>query len=246
MAFVRVLFIKDDLFIPDVYAGTELNTLYLCRSLIERGHSVAVAARSNLSDGDAEQSLKCDHNCGFLVYRAKSFEDAAAMSIAEFRPDICVCQEPRSWIGSDRFGGFKEIPIVLYQHSRHDGFTVVPAAIRERAIYLANSAQTAAFLKSSFGIDSLIIPPIFGVDRFAGLQRHGNNVLFVSIQRRKGADIAIEIARKRPNVSFIFVESWTENMNETTQLRVLAARLPNVKLLPNQQDLRRLFQTTRR
>jgi glycosyltransferase involved in cell wall biosynthesis len=242
---LRVLFIKNDLFIPDLYAGTELNTLYLCRSLIDRGHSVAVAARSNDPRYEIDQPWKCDHDCGFPVYRAKRFEDAAVTSIAEFRPDLVVCQEPRSWIESDRLGGFKGIAIVLYQHSRHDGFTAVPAPIRERAIYLANSAQTAAFLKSSYGIDSVIVPPIFGVDRFAGLQRHGNNVLLVSIQRRKGADIAIEMARERPNVSFIFVESWTENPNETTQLRQLAASLPNVKLLPNQPDLRSIFQSTR-
>jgi glycosyltransferase involved in cell wall biosynthesis len=244
VTFLRVLFLKNDLFIPELYSGTELATFYLSRSLIERGHRVAIAASSNRPEFDVDQRVKCDHDCGFPVYRARRFEDAAARSISEFRPDAVVCQEPRSWIGSDTFGGFKGIAIVLYQHSTHDGFTVVPAPIRDRAAYLANSAPTAAFLKTAHGIDSVIVPPVFGIDRFAGLERHGNNVLFVSIQLRKGADIAMEIARERPNVSFVFVESWTENPNETAQLR-LAASLPNVKLLPNQPDLRSVFQTTR-
>ena len=242
---MRVLFLKNDLFIPELYSGTELATFYLCRSLIERGHLVAVAASSNRPEFDVDQRVKCDHDCGYPVYRARRFEDAAAKSIAEFRPDAVVCQEPRSWIGSDTFGGFKGIGIILYQHSRHDGFTVVPVPIRERAVYLANSAPTAAFLKTMHGVDSVIVPPVFGIDRFVGLERHDNNVLFVSIQLRKGADIALEIARERPNVSFIFVESWTENPNETAQLRQLAASLPNVRLLPNQPDLRSVFQTTR-
>jgi glycosyltransferase involved in cell wall biosynthesis/predicted LPLAT superfamily acyltransferase len=245
VTFLRVLFIKNDLFIPDLYAGTEVNTFYLCRRLIERGHNVAVAARSNHPEYDVIQTWKHDHDCGFPVYRAKRFEDAAATSIAEFRPDVVVCQEPRSWIESDRFGGFKGIAIVLYQHSRHDGFTAVPAPILERATYLANSAQTAAFLKAAHDANSVIVPPVFGIDRFSGLQPHGNNVLFISIQTRKGADIAIKIARERSNVSFIFVESWTENPNETAQLQQLAGSLPNIKLLPNQPDLRSIFQTTR-
>jgi glycosyltransferase involved in cell wall biosynthesis len=238
---LRVLFVKNALFIPELYAGAELATHYLCRSLIERGHHVAVAGSSNLPG----QRAKCDGDCGYPVYRARLFDNAVARAIAEFRPDAVVWQEPSDWIGSSTFGGFRGIAIVFYLHCIYPSWKSVPAPIRERAAYLSNSALTAAFNKTTHGIDSVIVPPLFGIDRFAGLEGRGNNVLFVSIQLSKGADIAMEIARERPNVSFVFVESWTHNPNETAQLRHLTASLPNVKLLPNQPDLRSVFQTTR-
>jgi glycosyltransferase involved in cell wall biosynthesis len=241
----RILFLKNSLFIPELYAGTELTTHFLCRSLIERGHIVAVAASSNRPEFDVDQPSKCDDVCSYPVYRARRFEDAAATSIAEFRPDVVVCQEPGYWIGSDKLDGLRGMAVVLYQHAMYHGITDVPAPIRERAVYLANSVPTSAFLKTTHGIDSIIVPPVFGIDRFAALERHGSSVLAVGITLGKGADIAIEIARERPNVSFVFVESWTENPNETAQLRRLIASLLNAKLLPNQPGLRRVFQTTR-
>lgn len=242
---LRVLFIKNGLFIPEIYAGTELSTHYLGRDLIERGHRVAVAARTNRIAFKKDHGAKCDDSCGYPIYRARCFDDAITMSITKFRPDAIVCQEPDYWIGLDRFKNFRGIAFILYLHSRGTGTTTVQAAIRKRAAYLSNSKSTAAFLKTTFGIDSLIVPPIFGINRFNGLQRQGNNVLFVSIQLRKGADIAIEIARRRPDVSFIFLESWTQNPAETARLKNLIACLPNVKLMPNQADLRNVFRATR-
>lgn len=241
---LRILFLKKDLFIPELYAGTELATHYLCRGLIERGHRVAVAVKSDRSELNVHQQPKCDEDCGYPVYRARRFDDAAAKSITEFRPDVVVCQEPGEWIGFDKFDGFKGMAIVLYCHS-FDWVPGVPAPIRERAVYVANSAATAAFLKTTHGIGSVIVPPVFGIDRFGTLERHGNDVLFVGILMRKGADIALQIAKARPNVSFVFVESWPGDPNITTPLRRLAANLMNVRLLPNQPDLGGLLRTTR-
>lgn len=241
---LRILFVKNDLFIPELYAGTELTTHYLCRHLAERGHHVAVAVRSNRSEFDVGQRAKCDDGCGYSVYRARCFDDAVATSVGEFRPDAVVCQELISWIGLEKFESFNRMAIVLYCHSL-DWCTPLPEPIRERAVYLANSVATAAFLKTTYGIDSVIVPPVFGVDRFAGLEPRGNNVLFVGILLRKGADITLQIAAERSNVSFIFVESWSGDPNITTPLRRLAASLPNVRLLPNQPDLHSVFRETR-
>jgi glycosyltransferase involved in cell wall biosynthesis len=240
---LRVLFLWYGEFLPESYAGTELTTHYLCRSLLERGHLVAVAACSNHPELGVE-AAKCDHDCGYSVYRARRFSDAANRSIAEFQPDAVVCHEPGYW-HFDRLEDLSAIAILLYQHSRHDGMTTIPAPIRQRAAYISNSAQTAAFLKNNHDINSVIIPPVFGIDRFLGLEPHGKNVLFVGMQLRKGADIAIDIARAKPEVDFVFVESWTQNPKETAELRHSVVSLPNVRLLPNQPDLGIVFRTTR-
>ena len=192
---MRVLFIKNDLFVPEMNAGTEVTTHFLCRALMERGHQPAVAARSKRQ----RLSTHCFHmECGYPVYCAPHIADAGAAALAGVRPDAVVCQEPGYWVAAGALGAFEQIAVLMFQHSAYDGIGQVPASIRERALFLANSTRTAKFLEARHAITSVIVPPLFGIDRYATVETAGQNVLFVSLQARKGADIALEIARHRP------------------------------------------------
>jgi glycosyltransferase involved in cell wall biosynthesis len=62
---------------------------------------------------------------------------------------------------------------------------------------------------------------------------------------QKGVDIAIEIARRRLDVSFIFVRTWTDNPEQSRLLRRVIRSLGNITLLPNQADLGGILQATR-
>ena len=90
-------------------------------------------------------------------------------------------------------------------------------------------------------MQAMIAPPLFGIENYVGIHRSGDAVLFVSLQRRKGADVAVGIARERPRVPFLFIESWTENPEQSRQFREEIACLPNAALLPNQSGLRHVM-----
>jgi hypothetical protein len=74
----------------------------------------------------------------------------------------------------------------------------VPEIYKTRPIYIANSVATQTNLMKECGIASVVVPPLFGVEQYAGIQCHGESILFVSLQLRKGVDVAIRIAQYRP------------------------------------------------
>lgn len=47
----------------------------------------------------------------------------------------------------------------------------------------------------------------------------------------------MKIAVARPTTPFVFVESWTISPSETQSIREQLTKLPNVRVLPNQEDL---------
>jgi len=88
---LSIVFIKDDLYIPDFYSGTETTTHGLCTELVRRNHRAAVAAVSRslsgeTKDGRVNQSMVL----GYPVFTAQNFECAVAEAIKVAKPDIVV------------------------------------------------------------------------------------------------------------------------------------------------------------
>lgn len=230
---MRILFVRPGPVPPELYAGTELTLHWLCRKLVAEGHEVAFAAQSKLMEGKPPAA---DRVCGYPVARAKSIIMATKLAVANFRADVVVIIESGDWV-SHLLPITGDLPLVVYEHQLSRDVADAPDELKSRAIYLANSDATAAHLRTMAGIEAKVVRPLFGVGRYAHIQPHGNRVLFVSLQRRKGADVAIKIAENRPHVPFVFVESWTETPERTEYLRDYVRALPNVTLLPNRPGL---------
>jgi glycosyltransferase involved in cell wall biosynthesis len=229
MPAMRILFIRPYPVLPELFAGTEVNLHWLCRAFVANGYEAVVAAKTGATAGTV------DHQCGYPVVRAPNFLAAINYAATQYQPDVCVVTQPSQWLGMAP--AIRDLPIVIYEQEISTGLKFVPAGLRARAVYIANSVATAEHLSRAFGIASTVIPPLFGVDRYVGIRRQGESVLFVSLQHRKGADVSIQIAQSRPKVPFIFVESWTEDPADTQMLRELVKAIPNITLLPNQCEL---------
>ena len=216
--------------LPELFAGTEVNLHWLCRAFAANGHDVVVAAGTRAAAG------RVDHQCGYPVVRAPNVLAAVNHVATQYQPDVYVVTQPGQWLGMVP-PAVRDLPIVIYEQEISASLKFVPDGLRARAVYIANSVATAAHLSREFGIASTVIPPLFGVDRYAGIRRQGESVLFVSLQHRKGSDVAIQIAQSRSNAPFIFVESWTEDPAGTQKLRERVGTIPNITLLPNQREL---------
>jgi len=232
---MRILFCRPGPFPPDMYAGTELTVYWLCHRLMAAGHEVAVAAGRRRVAPPA-----MDRECGFPVVRSKSIVQSVKVAAANLRPDVYVITETGPWTGVI-LPTIGEAPIVIYEHEVARCTIEAPVELRSRAIYLANSPATAAHLRQHCDVTATIVRPLFGVDRYAHIQPRGERVLFVSLQRRKGSDVAIRLAQSRPGISFVFVESWTETPERTQHLREYVRKVPNITLLPNQPSLESVF-----
>ena len=230
---MRILLIRRGRFPPELYAGSEMNLHWLCRTLVANGHAVVVAANTL---GLAGTPPKLDYECGYPIYRAPNIMDAASLAAAQFQSDVFIVPECGAWM-AELPAIVRNGPIVIYEQDVSLGANGLPADLKARALYVANSLTTCANLSRECGVDSAIVPPLFGVDRYAGLRGGGSGVLFVSLQIRKGADVAICIAQSRPKVPFLFVESWTRNAADTEALRRFVGGVPNITLLSNQPGL---------
>src|SRR5271155_4330842 len=89
---LSIVFIKNDLYIPDLYAGTETTTHGLCTELVRRNHRAAVAAVSRSLAGGAMDTGRVNQSMvlGYPVFTAPNFECAVAEAIKVAKPDLVV------------------------------------------------------------------------------------------------------------------------------------------------------------
>jgi glycosyltransferase involved in cell wall biosynthesis len=230
---MRILFIRFGLYPPEIFAGLELTLHWLCRSLIQRGHEVVVATNTKEA---APGTTTVDRKCGYRVYRSLDLNGSVYYGLSKFDPEVVVLTEAGLWMEALP-PAVIEKPTVVYEHQTLLAVHEAPEVYRTRAVYIANSATTAEALKLACGISSTVVRPLFGIEQYAGIRRHGDAILFVSLQDRKGSDVAIRIAERRPDKKFVFVESWTQRPDRTEFLRNYISNLPNVTLLANQEGL---------
>jgi glycosyltransferase involved in cell wall biosynthesis len=235
---MRILLIRYGLYPPELHAGTELTLHWLCKSLIARAHKVGVAACTATPQAPGGA---IDHVCGYPVARSPNLNNAVYSGINRFRADVVVVVESGAWMDS-LLPAVSEYPLVIYEHQVSLDPNDVPEIFRSHAVFIANSPATAANLSQNCGITShAVVRPLFGIEKYAGIRRHGNAVLFVSLQERKGADVAIAIAERRPAAKFLFVESWRQWPDRTEILREHVRKIPNITLVPNQDGLTQIM-----
>lgn len=230
---MRIAVLHPNLFLPELYAGTEVTLHWLCRALADKGHEVVVTCATWATPSG---KVRVDQADGYTIVRALELAVAVQAVAARARADVFVVNQLGRWIEPllPIVGG---APIVAYLHEVPRPEDIPPAALMARASHVANSAVTAAHLLAQHGLPSQVVPPLFGIDQYAGVARRGDQVLFVSLQLRKGADLAIRIAQARPKVSFLFVESWAEDRDETLRLREKVSQIPNITHFTNRPGL---------
>jgi len=96
-----------------------------------------------------------------------------------------------------------------------------------RLRFLANSAFTASRAASELGIDAPVVQPVVcrATYRTATSRRH---VLFVNPVAKKGVNTAFELARRNPDIPFVFLESWPMDPRQVGSLERAVATLGNV------------------
>jgi glycosyltransferase involved in cell wall biosynthesis len=132
-------------------------------------------------------------------------------------------------------------PIVCYQHNIHPDLKRLTEVDKKSFVFVANSPFTRDALRI-LGIESTVVPPLFSLDRYDRAEPENRRyATFVCLKQKKGVEIALLLAKHRPNREFLFVPSWG------TEPEVLAKceAMENVRLFPTKPDLRDAFRQTR-
>jgi len=251
---MKIVLASGTPYLPQVRGGVEVNTHEIATELIARGHSVRVLTRLSYRDafglrarlvqGFSSRGVR-DDDLGYEVLRAR--QPSALVPRME-RPDVVVIQNGDPWPVTTAFAK-RGVPSLVYLHGL--GFDAWPrqaeAAGSER-IPACGFLSISEFVKRRFearhGIFTRVIVPIHRRERYVGGTRDPRFVTLVNPVAVKGVDLALEIARRCPDIPFCFVKGWPLGLAEARRLRARVAQLANVTLRENS-DMAEVYGFTR-
>jgi glycosyltransferase involved in cell wall biosynthesis len=245
-----IAFVSGNPHIPQVIGGVEINTHALAGELVRRGNSVSVLAKLSprtrfglcrlALNAVSRRSLWVDEDLGYPVFRSRQpLRDAGQLP----RPAVAVVQNG-PMIDLARQFEQRGIPAVAYLHGlSFERWHGAPESFPFHG-YIANSRFTAARLRQRFGLDAVVLPPLFRREDYA-TPITGNGVTLINPVAVKGVELALRIAALCPDIPFAFVRGWPTGLKEAAALRRKLRPLRNVVLRERTDDMRSVYRDTR-
>jgi glycosyltransferase involved in cell wall biosynthesis len=92
----------------------------------------------------------------------------------------------------------------------------------------------------AFGIRPHVIPPCVNQNRYR-VATNRSKVVFVGLFPKKGVELAFQLAEKRPDIPFEFVESWPLTHKDFLDFKHRANTLGNVTVRRRVDDMRIIY-----
>jgi glycosyltransferase involved in cell wall biosynthesis len=250
---VKILFVTTHPYLRQLYGGLQTSTHQLCRSLLDRGHKIAVlcgltpggffAWKSRVKMQANQRLIGCkisrDMTLGYPVWRTWFPSEALEYVARREKPDLIVVMTGEA-IRMALVAKLLKIPMLMQLQNvefhlhggRFEDLGDVPC--------IANSCFTMEKYHGAYGVKPIVIYPFMSLENYR-TETTRENVTFINPVPQKGLDIAIKIARSCPEIPFSFVESWTLPAQQRWELTERLSELPNVTLLAPQTDMRKVY-----
>lgn len=245
---MRVLFATNHAYLPDRVGGSELSTHDLCLTLQERGIDVGVLSallprRRLPSLVRVKSDFSRDYSLPYPVFRCRRPVEAVGAVAEAFCPSVAVLQAGRPLAFFDRFAALS-LPCAVYL--RDVFFNDLGGAVvhRRGVRYVATSRDLALRFAAAFGIHPLTIPPLVRPDRYR-VEPSRIHVTFVCPVPGKGLDVALALAARRPDIPFLFVESWPMHRLDRLVLHARMRRSRNITYRRPTGDMRTVYRDTK-
>lgn len=234
--------------LPQVVGGVEVNTHELAGELSRLGHRVSVVAKLSLRGlfglRRAARDAFCgepraDCGLGYPVYRSRKPWSPPP----DLRPPAVAVVQNGDMVEIAAAFAAAGLRPVAYLHGLGFETWRVTAGLPFHG-YIANSRFTAERFSAVYGIDPIVIPPLFRRERYA-TEVEGRMVTFVNPVPEKGVDLALAIAELCPEIPFCFVRGWPLGVRDVRRLRRRARQVGNVVLRPPVSDMRAIYRQTR-
>jgi len=243
---MHILFGSAHPYLPQIAGGSQSNTHETVGELLKRGHKVSVLAgltKDGLVGARGRIMLKLlgrkvarDNTQGYPVYRSWFAWEGVSDVIKSARPDIVIAQSGSVLRLAEPFVK-ADVPVILYMHNvefeDHGG----DLNDFRHCTFLSNSEFTRERYRNKYGIDSVVVNPLFQPDRYKTTTTR-ERVLFINPHPLKGLDVAVTLASAFPEIPFDFVESWTLSEDQRRTLMKSISPLRNVTLHLRTTDMR--------
>lgn len=241
----------NHIYMPQCVGGSECSTHDLCIYLLRQCVPVAVLAalqpgdlvwvRNRLSAKLSNQKkIPRDQILGYPVYRGWHPSEGVQEVIREFQPDVAIMQfgEPMKLAYKFLEAGIPSVVYLRVVDFDHLGGSITPRQAGLR--FIANSGFIADKFECEFGIKPEVIPPLVNPDRYR-VESTRQSVVFINPKKVKGLEIAFHLAERRPDIPFEFIESWSLNNSDWSELKRRARQLGNVKIRRRVSDMRPIY-----
>jgi glycosyltransferase involved in cell wall biosynthesis len=251
---VRVLFATNHAYLPYHKGGSEVSTHDLCLTLQECGVEVGVMSallpRASLSAHrqiplflQPRDSFVRDDSVGYPVFRCRQPAHAVETVVESFRPHLVVIQAGRPLALAGRVASLG-VPRAIYLRDAYFDDLGGPVVEGVGVRYLATSLDLARRFAEAFGIRPLSIPPVVRPGRYR-VESSRKSVTFVCPFSAKGVDIAVGLAARRPDIPFVFVESWQLHPFRRAILHARTRGRSNIVHQRPIEDIRKVYRETR-
>lgn len=240
-----------------MYGGIEISTHELAILLSRNGVKTAVIAALNTKGKIYYQNriisklkrepFPADTCNGYPVFRGwispVDVNEKVELVITKFRPTAIIVQATDAQLIATKLLE-RLIPIFVYIRDVEfdDSFGAFANSKPLAALpirYIANSKYTASRFESRFGIQPTVLNPVVLPERYQ-TKISKEAILFINPTKVKGLGIALALAKLRPDIKFIFQESWP--LGSTRQALLDAIKdLANVELCAPRSDMRTVY-----
>jgi glycosyltransferase involved in cell wall biosynthesis len=252
---MRILFVNEGAYLPQLFGGVETTTFDLSRQLARMGHQSAVMCgigkrdtiwlRNRIVGRLTGRQFPSERYRGTLVYRGYHHSRGLPEVVNDFAPDALVIasgsEESLELVAQCADTG---IPSFYYFHNLALVRRLGDGRRLSGLTFLANSKYTAEKVKDLLDVDAAVVPPFVDAAayRTTTSRRH---VTMVNPRKVKGGHTALDIAAACPDIPFVFVEAWGTGDDFVAKLRVDSRRLANVTWHESTINMRAIYATTR-
>lgn len=255
----KLLFVTTTPFYPQSSGGAEQSMLYLFRELAQAGWRTELIC-ALLPSPDYLPSLPRNRwqihrpprpravfmiretALGFPCWRLNAGPTAISRwldrRLERFRPDVVLGQLPQSAAVLSRAvrDGHRSIAFI-----RDTSWIRYRMRLSDEVGVIANSSFAASEFHRAYGRTVPVLNPFVEPARFRARRHLRRYVTFINPVREKGLRIALEVARRLPEVRFLIVRGkcWCRG-----GFRPPNGSLPNVEVWDHQQDMRRVYGVT--
>ncbi|UZD66509.1 glycosyltransferase [Marinobacter sp. AN1] len=225
---MRILFLTNRPYLPQKVGGAESSTHEMIQALERRGHSCMVLSgfvattnwlglRNRVRRKILRHKAPTDYVMGYPVSRTWKISIALEKIKNSFQPDVAVLLPSN--------GGAYNLAKILHKEN-------IPAVLHLRDVefqslgnpnqmhlagFIANSKFTAQAFEQKYGTRPTVIYNVFDRAQYE-CSAIGTYVTFINPILLKGQAIALELARKNPDIPFLFVEGWQQKIEDKQSL----------------------------
>ena len=123
--------------------------------------------------------------------------------------------------------------LVMHNHSQSPLLIKARQMIPPKNLHLVHNSEWIRALYSSFSYNSIVVyPPVTWKDyRINSTKRY---VTLINVNKNKGGQVLIEIAKRMPNIEFLAVRGGYDN-------QIINQQIPNITYVPNTPKIQEIY-----